>query len=119
MNECVRNFKMAATSEWDSKKMVSTQCLLWWCERIWMRVAETERDGKLRVNIRRQHCGGSRDWLHMQARDKSYPLVEKSSKLAVGFNFYRRIWLSSVSAISINSSLRNPPLEIIFLHTVL
>jgi hypothetical protein len=44
MNECVSGFKMAANSEWDSKKMVSTQCLLWWCERIWMRVAETEKE---------------------------------------------------------------------------
>jgi hypothetical protein len=67
---------------------------------------DRERDGKLRVNIRRQYWG-RRDWLHMQARDKSYPLVEKSSKPAVGFNFYRPIRLSSVSAISSDGSLKN------------
>lgn len=35
------------------------RCHLWWCGRIWVRKAETERDGQLGVNIGRQHRGGS------------------------------------------------------------
>jgi hypothetical protein len=40
-------------------------------------------------------------------------LVEKSSKTAVEFNFYRRIRLSTASAISSGGFLTKPPLEII------
>jgi hypothetical protein len=43
----------------------------------------------------------------------SVPLVEKSSKSMVEFNFYRRFYLSSASVISSDGSLRKQLLDIL------
>jgi hypothetical protein len=48
----------------------------------------------------------------------SLALVEKSLKSEAGFNFYRHIRLSTISAIFTGGFLRKPSVHIIFILTV-
>jgi hypothetical protein len=71
-------------------------CALLGC--VWFEVKEwwVEEDSHINLwdHASTKNCSG----VHIGPRD-SYPLVEKSSKTVVGFNFYRQFQLSNDSAI--------------------